>query len=72
MVYVGNLLLVPTRTEYAPTLGRILGDRRQTGPTVILGHLILRPSRQPWSMGERFWPSGYTATSAYWAHNTSV
>jgi hypothetical protein len=30
------------------------------------------PSRQPWSRGERFQPSGYIATSAYWAHNTSM
>jgi hypothetical protein len=28
--------------------------------------------RQPWSRGERFWPSSDTTTSAYWAHNTSM
>jgi hypothetical protein len=33
-----------------------------------LGHLILPPLLQPWSRGERFRPSGYTATSVYWGH----
>jgi hypothetical protein len=41
-------------------------------PTVALGHLILPPSRQSWSRGEMFRPSGYIATSVYWAHNTSM
>jgi hypothetical protein len=68
MIHVGNLLLVPTRSKQAPTPRRSLSDQRKTGPTVILGHLIPPPSRQPWSRGERFRPSGYTATSAYWAH----
>jgi hypothetical protein len=68
VVHVGNLLLVPTRTKHAPTPKRSLGNQRQTDPTVALGHLILPPSRQPWSRGERFQSSGYTATSAYWAH----
>jgi hypothetical protein len=67
-----NLLLVPTRMKHAPTPGSSLGDRRQTGPTVVLGHLIPPPSRQPWSRGELFRPSGDTATSVYWAHNTSL
>jgi hypothetical protein len=39
-------------------------------PIVALDHLILPPSGQPWSRGERLQPSGYTATSVYWAHNT--
>jgi hypothetical protein len=68
MVCVGNLSLVPMRTKYVPTPGRSLGDQRWTGPTVVSGHLILPPLRQPWSRRERFQPSGYTATSAYWAH----
>jgi hypothetical protein len=68
VVHVGNLSLVPTRMKYAPTPGRSFSDRRQTGPTVVLGHLIPPPSWQPWSRGEMFWSSCYTATSAYWAH----
>jgi hypothetical protein len=31
-------------------------------------HLIFLPSQHPWSREERFRPSGYIATSAYWAH----
>jgi hypothetical protein len=65
MVRVGNLSLVPTRMKHAPTPRRSLGDRRQTNPTVILGHLIPPPSQQPWSRGEMFWPSGDTTVSAY-------
>jgi hypothetical protein len=65
---VGNLSLVSTRSKQAPTLRRSLNDQRQTGPAVVLGHLIPPPSRQSWSKGERFRPSGYTTTSAYWAH----
>jgi hypothetical protein len=65
VIHVVNLSLVPTRTKQAPTPGRSLGDQRQTGPAVTLGHLILPPSRQPWSKGERFRSSGYIATSAY-------
>jgi hypothetical protein len=68
MVHIDNLSLVPTRSKQAPTPRRSLGDQRQTGPTVILDHLILPPSRQSWSREERFRPSGYTATSAYWTH----
>jgi hypothetical protein len=68
MIHVGNLSLVPTRTKHAATPGRSLGDQRQTGPAIVSGHLILPPSRQPCSRGEIFWPSGYTPTSAYWAH----
>jgi hypothetical protein len=69
---VGNLSLVPTRMKPTTTPGRSLGDQRQTGLAVVLSHLIPPPSRQPWSRGERFWPSGDTATLAYWAHNTSM
>jgi hypothetical protein len=72
VVRVGNLSLVPTRMKYAPTPKRSRGDQRQSGPAVILDHLIPPPSRQPWSRGERFWLSGYTATSAYWVHITSM
>jgi hypothetical protein len=72
VVHIGNISLVPTRRKHAPTLGGSLGDRRQTGSTIILGHLIPPPSRQPWSRGERFRPSGDIAISAYWAHNTSM
>jgi hypothetical protein len=68
MVHVGNLSLVPMRMKHAPTHRRNLGDQRQTSPAVALGHLILPPSRQPWSRRERFRPSDYTTTSAYWAH----
>jgi hypothetical protein len=65
VVHVGKLLLVPTRSKQTPTLERILDDQRQNGPTVALGHLILPPSRQPWSRRERFGPTGYIAASAY-------
>jgi hypothetical protein len=71
-VHVDNLLLVLTRMKYAPTSERSLSGQGQTGPTVALGHLILPPSRQTWSRGEIFQPSGYTGTLAYWAHNTSM
>jgi hypothetical protein len=71
VVRMGNLSLVPTRMKQTPTPKRSLGDRRQTGPAVVLGHLIPPPSRQPWSRGEMFQLSGYTATSTYWAHNTA-
>jgi hypothetical protein len=71
VVHVGNHSLVPTRMKHAPTPEKSLGDQRQTGPTITLGHLILPPSWQPWSRGERFRPSGYTATSAYWTHITT-
>jgi hypothetical protein len=63
-----NLSLVPMRLKQVPTPERSLDDQRQTGPAVVLGHLILSTSRQPWSRGERFRPSGHTATSTYWAH----
>jgi hypothetical protein len=43
VVHVGNLSLVPTRTKEAPTPGRSLGNRRHTGPAVVLGHLIPLP-----------------------------
>jgi hypothetical protein len=72
VVRVGNLSLVPTRMKHAPTPGRSLSDRRQTGSTVVLCHLIPPPSRQPWSRGEMFQPSGDISTSAYWAYNTSM
>jgi hypothetical protein len=67
-----NLSLAPTKSKHASTPGRSLGNQRQTGPAVILGDLIPPPMRQPWSRGERFWPNGHTATSAYWAHNTNM
>jgi hypothetical protein len=72
VVHMGNLSLVPMRMKQAPTHGRSLGNWRQTDPIVILGHLIPPPSRQPWSRGERFRASDYTATLVYWAHITSI
>jgi hypothetical protein len=60
--------IAPTRSKQAPTLKRNIGNQRQTSPTIVLGGLILPLSWQPWSRGERFWLSGYIATSAYWAH----
>jgi hypothetical protein len=68
VVHVGNLLQLPTRIKHAPTPERSLGNQRQTSPAAVLGGLILPPMRQPWSKRERFQPSGYTTTSAYWAH----
>jgi hypothetical protein len=67
-----NLSLAPTKSKQAPTPGRRHGNQRQTGLAVVLGDIIPPPMRQPWSRGERFWPNGYTATSAYWAHITSM
>jgi hypothetical protein len=66
-----NLSLAPTKEKQGPTLGRSLGNQRQAGLAVVLGDLI-PPMWQPWSRGERFRPNGYTATSAYWAHITSM
>jgi hypothetical protein len=54
VIHVGNLSLVPTRMKHAPTPRRSLGDRRQTGLAIVLGHLIPPPSRQPWSRGRGF------------------
>jgi hypothetical protein len=71
VVHTGNLSLVPTRSKQAPTLRRSLDNQRQTDPTVVLDHLISPPSQQPWSRGEMFCPSSYTATSAYWAYITT-
>jgi hypothetical protein len=67
-VHVGNLSQVTAKSKQAPTPKKSLGDQRQTGPAVALGHLIPPPMRQPWSRRERFWPSGYPTTLAYWAH----
>jgi hypothetical protein len=67
-----NLSLAPTKLKQAPKLGRSLGNQRQTGSAVVLGDLIPPPMRQPWSRGERFQPNGHAATSAYWAHITTM
>jgi hypothetical protein len=63
-----NLSRSPHEVKAGPYTRKKSWQPKQTGPTVILGHLTLPPSRRPWSRGERFQPSGYTATSAYWAH----
>jgi hypothetical protein len=68
----GNLLLTPTKSKQAATPGRSLDNQRQTDTAIILGGLILRPMRQPWSRGKKFYPNGYTTTLAYWAHITSM
>jgi hypothetical protein len=67
-----NLSLAPTKSKQAPTLRRSLDNQRQIDPAVVLGGLIPPPMRQPWSRGKKFWPNGYTTTSAYWAHITSM
>jgi hypothetical protein len=67
-----NFSLALTKSKQAPTLVRSLDNQRQTNPAIVLGGLILPPMRQPWSRGERFRPNGYTATSAYWVHITSM
>jgi hypothetical protein len=54
----------PHKTKKCP-YSRKKSWQPKTGPTVTLGHLILPPSRQPWSRGEMFQPSGYTTISAY-------
>jgi hypothetical protein len=66
--HIATFLVVPTRSKQASTPGRNLSDQKYTGSAIVLGHLILPPTQQPWSRGERFCPSGYTTTSAYWAH----
>jgi hypothetical protein len=72
VVHVANLSLVLTRMKHAPTHRRSVDDQRQTGLIVGLDHIILHPSRQPWSRGERIRSSSYIATSACWVHNTSM
>jgi hypothetical protein len=72
VVHVANLSLVLTRMKHAPTPRRSVDDQRQTGLIVGLDHIILHPSRQPWSRGERIRSSSYIATSACWFHNTSM
>jgi hypothetical protein len=65
-VYVcGNLSHSPYKVETAPTPGRSLGTQRSLGSAIVLGHLILPPSQQPWSRGEKVQPSSYIATSIY-------
>jgi hypothetical protein len=68
----GQPFASPHKDETCPYTRGSHGNKRQTVPAVILGHLIPPPSRQPWIRGDRFWPSGDTATSAYWTHNTSM
>jgi hypothetical protein len=67
-----NLSLAPTESKQAPTPRRSLGNKRLTSSAIILGGLIPPPMRQPWSRGERSRPNDYIATSAYWAHITSM
>jgi hypothetical protein len=52
----------PYEVEPVPTLRRNHGTQCSLGMTVVLGHLILPPSRQPWSRGEKGRPSSYTTT----------
>jgi hypothetical protein len=68
VVHVDNLSPVHTSTKQAPTPRRNLGDQRQIDLAIVLGHLIPPSSWQPLSRGERFPPSSYTATLAYWPH----
>jgi hypothetical protein len=58
----GNLSLVPMSSNWTPTPGRNLGTQWSPVLAVVLGHLILPPSRQPWSRGEKVRPSSYTTT----------
>jgi hypothetical protein len=51
--YVATFHVVPNRFKQTPTPGGILGTQRSPGSAVVLGHLILPPSHQPWSMGEK-------------------
>jgi hypothetical protein len=67
-----NLSLAPTKSKHTPTPERSLDNQRQTGLAIVLDGLILPPMRQPWSRGERFRPNGYTSTSTYCAHITSM
>jgi hypothetical protein len=67
-----NLSLAPTKLKQPPTPEGSLGSQRQTDPAVVLSGLIPPPMRQPWSRRKKFWPNGYTATSAYWIHITSM
>jgi hypothetical protein len=65
VVCIGNISLLPTRLKHGSTPRRSLGDQRETGSAIALGHLIPPPSRRPWSMGKRFGLGGYIATLAY-------
>jgi hypothetical protein len=72
VVRVGNLSLVPTRTKQALHPGEILAiENRLTRPSFWVT-LFSLPHDSLGVGGERFQPSGYTATSAYWAHITSM
>jgi hypothetical protein len=57
-----NLLVVPMRSKQASTPERSLGTQWSPSLAIILGHLILPPSCQPWSRGEKVWSCSYTAT----------
>jgi hypothetical protein len=52
VVHVGNFSVVPTRMKQAPTPERSLGNQRQTGPAIVLGHLIPLP-HDSLGVGER-------------------
>jgi hypothetical protein len=67
-----KLSLAPMKSKQAATPEISIGNQRQTGPAIVLGGPIPPPMRQPWSRGKKFQPSGYTTTSAYWAHITSM
>jgi hypothetical protein len=67
-----NLSLAPTMSKQAPTPKRSLSNQRQTGLAVVLGGLFPPAMQQSWSRGKKFQPNGYTVTSAYWAHITSM
>jgi hypothetical protein len=47
VIRVANLLLVPIRMKHVPKPRRSLGEQRQTDTVIVLGYLILPPSRQP-------------------------
>jgi hypothetical protein len=61
----------PHKTEACPYTRKKSWQLKTDWPDRCLGspHSF---SWQPWSRGERFRPSGCTATSVYWAHITSM
>jgi hypothetical protein len=67
MVCVGKLSLLPTGMKHAPTPERSLDNQRQT--VLPSSWVTSSPPHDSIGVGgERFHPSGYTVTSAYWAH----
>jgi hypothetical protein len=68
VVHVGQPFTSHHKVETDPYTRKKSWQPKTDWPSCVLGGLILPPMWHPWSRGERFRPSGYTTTSAYWAH----